>query len=561
MSRKVKVTFLVLAILGVGIALVISVGKHLPSDSVLVLEIGGMVEDLRPSGVVAQVTGPPVTVMHELTDAMDTAKSDKRIAGLVVKITSLDAGWAKIEELRTRLADFRASGKPSICYLHGDVITNREYFLATACEKVWLVPTAAVGATGMMAASTFLRGTLDKLRIEPNMYGLKEYKTYRNQFTEKKYTPEHRESTQALLRSIYQQYVAEAAEARKLTPAQFEQLLLEGPYLSTEVVAKKLVDKVAYWDEVHQFFRDKTGEWTPVELARYLREVKNDGMETIAVVRATGAIEVGASRYDPWDGFVMGSDSVAADLRRAREDNNVKAIILRVDSPGGSAVASEIIRREVQLAREKKPVMVSMSDVAASGGYWIAMSANKIFAEPTTITASIGVVFGKMNISGLYDLVGLSTDHIETSENATMLWPQQNFTPAQRESVMKFMQDTYTNFTRGVADGRKLKPEEVEKIARGRVWSGVDAKKFGLVDEFGGFDRALASARELAKIDAGTKIRLVRYPAEKSWLEDLFPSKEESDTIRIGALAAKFRRLTHARELVQVRLPFDLDIR
>jgi protease-4 len=251
---------------------------------------------------------------------------------------------------------------------------------------------------------------------------------------------------------------------------------------------------------------------------------------------------------------------VVADIRRARQDDSVKAIVLRVDSGGGSAAASELIRREVKLAREVKPVVVSMADAAASGGYWIAMSANKIVAGPTTVTGSIGVVFGKMNIAGLYKLLGLSTDHVATHDNATMLWEQQNFTPAQREMVMKFMQDTYSEFKQGVAEGRSLKLDEVETIARGRVWSGAQAKDRKLVDEFGGLHKAIDVARELAKVDPARKLRIQYFPEEKSLWQEL-AERAQPNGLHLHAALSPLRRLTRLREWVEVRLPFELEIR
>src|SRR3989442_9826479 len=236
-----------------------------------------------------------------------------------------------------------------------------------------------------------------------------------------------------------------------------------------------------------------------------------------------------------------------------------KAIILRVDSPGGSAVASEIIRREVDLARAKKPVVISMSDVAGSGGYWISMSGSKILAEPTTLTGSIGVVFGKFNLAGLYDLLGLSTDHLTTSENATLFWNQQNLSAAQREQLLPFMQDIYANFTKGVAEGRKMSVESVDKIGKGRVWTGAQARELGLVDEVGDFSRALAAAKELAKIDAKTKVRLERFPKEAPWGKRWL-SQEEAQPNALQSITSELRRLARAPQSFQVRMP-DLAIR
>ncbi|HEX9760769.1 MAG TPA: signal peptide peptidase SppA, partial [Candidatus Acidoferrales bacterium] len=488
------------------------------SDAVLVVDLGGEISEQKLTGPGA-VFGAQPTLMYQVLDVIDAARDDSRILGIAVRVTGNDAGWGKLTEIRERLIEFRKSGKPSICFMYSDLTDNRQYYLATGCDQVWLVPTGSLGVTGMMAQGTFVRGTLDKLGIYPDMYGIAEYKNYRDMFTQKKFTPAHREAAEALMRAFYGKFLADVAEARQMDRAEFEKLVNAGPFLDADALKAKLVDKLAYWDEVQQFFRDKSsgGEWNPVDVKQYAKTLGAVGGDAIAVVHATGTIVVGQSGFDPiTGGAIMGSESVSADLRRARDDDSVKAIVLRVDSGGGSAVASEIIRREVVRAREKKPVVVSMSDVAASGGYWISMSASKILAGATTVTGSIGVVYGKMNISGLYNLLGLSTDHVATSENATFLWPQQNFTPAQREMLMKQMRGIYDSFIAGVADGRKMKVEDVDKIGKGRVWAGGTALELGLVDEAGGYTRAVEIAKELADIPAEQKVRIERYPKEKT---------------------------------------------
>ncbi len=558
MTRRRKKILIWLAVI-VAIFIFISISGRLPAGSVLVLELSGDLEEQKGPGVLAELSGSSITVVHQLTDAMQFAKDDDRIRGLVLKISNPGSGWAKLQELRTAVVDFRKSGKPTLCYLNGDIPDNGDYYLATACEQVWLVPTATLGITGMRARAMFIRGTLEKLGIYPDFYGFHEYKTARDFYTEKKYTAANREMSESLIRSIYAQYTADIAASRKMDQEKADALVKKGPFLTHEALAEKLVDKAAYWDEVQNFFKEKNEAWRPVGLHRYAREITSWGLEKIAVVHATGAIIVGESAWTPAAGFIMGSDSVAADLRAARQDSSVKAIILRVDSPGGSAVGSEIIRREVQLAQKEKPVVVSMSDVAGSGGYWIAMSAGKILADPSTITASIGVVFGKMNISGLYDLLGLSTDSVATSENAYLWDEQRNFTPAQREIIYKSMQDIYSNFTKGVAEGRKMKLEEVEKIAKGRVWTGEQAKGLGLVDEVGGFDRALAVARKEANLAADAAVQIVRYPEEKPWWLGLF-AKEDSQAILLRSIAEEIRRARSATDYVQARMPVEYKI-
>ncbi|HEY4741617.1 MAG TPA: signal peptide peptidase SppA [Candidatus Acidoferrales bacterium] len=558
-KRRAIIITIVLLFIVIFIGIAVSSPVRVGSNAVLVLNVEGEIEEQRPTDFFSAINGETTPVQHDFTDELDTAKTDSRIKALVVKIGPLATGWAKLEEIRAHLLSFRESGKPSICYLGGDGAGNSEYYIASACSEVWVVPTSEIWIRGMMGEATFLRGALDKLKIIPDYYHIAEYKTASNQLTEKKFTPAHREEVEAIVRSIYDQYLTDAAAGRKIDRASFEQLVQKGPISAEEAVGDKLVDRLAYWDQVQDYVKTRTKDWNPVSLGKYRSQVKNSGMTEIAVVHATGLIISGKSGNAPGGGFIMGGDSVAADLRRAREDSNVKAIVLRIDSGGGSAVASEVIRREVQLARGVKPVVVSMSDVAASGGYWIAMSANKIVAEPDTITASIGVLGGKLNVSGLYNMLGLSTDFVATSDNATIFSAQQNFTPAQRDSFQKMLQETYARFTQGVADGRKMKVEDVDKIGKGRIWSGSQAKDRGLVDELGGLDRAITIAKQLSGIPADRAVRIVRFPEEKTFFEILM-EKHQEDLAQWTSVESLVRHLTSTYEPLQVRMPFELKI-
>lgn len=533
---------------------------RLAARSVLVIDANGTIDEQRPLGLFNAFSAASIPVLHDYVDAIDAARIDPRITGLVLRIGPFDTGWGKLEEIRSHLLEFRKSGKPSICYLGYDGIGNREYYLASACEKVWLIPTAPVTIRGMMVWSPFFRGTLDKLKIVPDFYHIAEYKTAANVFTEKKFTAAHREEVEAVLRSVYNQYLSETSQARKMDPKKFEDLVNLGPISAKEAVESKLVDRLAYWDQVQGFFRERDKEWNPVSLNRYRSYFPAFGGDKIAVVHATGLIVSGNSENTPGGGFVMGGDSVSADIRKARKDSSIKAIVLRVDSGGGSALASEVIRREVELARGEKPVVVSMSDVAASGGYWISMSANKIIADPNTITASIGVVAGKLNVSGLYNLLGMTTDYIATSDNATMFWDQQNFTPTQRAAIQKLLDEIYKDFTEGVASGRHMSVEAVDKIGKGRIWTGAQAKNLGLVDELGGLDRALEVAKQLAHIPADRSIRIVRFPEEKTFLQQLL-EREKEQTAHTESLEAVLRRIVGVMEPVQARIPFELHIR
>ena len=257
----------------------------------------------------------------------------------------------------------------------------------------------------------------------------------------------------------------------------------------------------------------------------------------------------------------MGGDSVASDIRSARMDSGIKAIVLRVDSGGGSVVGSEVIRREVELADHVKPVVVSMSDVAASGGYWIAAPARKIVADPDSITGSIGVLIGKMNISGLYNLLGLSTDYIATSDNATLFSDQQNFTPAQQEYIQRSLNQTYADFAKGVAAGRKMTVEAVDKVGKGRVWTGAQAKNLGLVDELGGLDRAIEIAKQLSGIPKDESVRIVRYPEERSFFEQLIERQKDNNMSQSQSIEAILRHIVGEMGPVQARIPYELHIR
>lgn len=533
----------------------------LPSNAVLVIDATGQIEEQRSPDLFSAFGAFTTPVLHDYVDAIDAAAKDSHIAGLVVRIAPLETGWGKLEEIRSHLLAFRKSGKPSICYLGYDGIGNPEYYLATACQQIWLVPTAPVSIRGMMAEALFFRGTLDKLKIVPEFYHIAEYKTAGNTFTEKQFTPAHKEEVEGLLHSIYDLYLNDASKARGMDRAQFEALLNRGPFSSSDAVTNKIVDRLGYWDQLQDYFKGRAQGWNPVSLNRYRSSISNDGTANIAVVHASGLIVSGDSGSTSGGGSVMGGDSVAADLRTARKDHSIKAIVLRVDSGGGSVVGSEVIRREVELANQVKPVVVSMSDVAASGGYWIAAPARKIVADPGTITGSIGVLIGKFNVSGLYALLGMSTDSVATSDNATMFSAQQNFTPAQRAYIQKSLNDTYADFTKGVAQGRKMTVEAVDKIGKGRVWSGVQAKEIGLVDELGGLDRAIEIAKQLSNIPAAESVHIVRYPEEKSFFEQFLQRQKDNNMSESQSLESMINHILSQMDPVQARMPYELRIR
>src|SRR5580700_1721990 len=321
-AKRRAIVIIILVAFFVVLVLVASRPKalRLPSNAVLVIDAMGQIEEQRAPDIFSAFSGTTTPVLHDYVDAIDTAANDPRITGLVVRIAPLETGWGKLDEIRSHLLAFRKSGKPSICYLGYDGIGNPEYYLASACQQIWLVPTAPVSIRGMMAEAVFFRGTLDKLKVVPEFYHIAEFKTAGNTFTEKQFTPAHKEEVEGLLHSIYDQYLNDASKGRGMDRAQFEALLNRGPFSSSDAVTNKIVDRLGYWDQLQDYFRGRAQGWNPVSLNRYRSSISNEGNVNIAVVHASGLIVSGDSGSTPGGGSVMGGDSVAADLRTARKD-------------------------------------------------------------------------------------------------------------------------------------------------------------------------------------------------------------------------------------------------
>jgi protease-4 len=529
---KILLTLIVIVVIVQVISLVVMYFSHrITPNTVLTVRIAGEIPEQGPQDVFSDLVSGTPTTLTDIVEGLDRAKADPRITGVEVRVSESTMSMGKLQEVREKIREFNRSGKFSVAFL--EFASTGSYYLASSCQTVILLPKSLLYVRGMMASTTFYRGTLDKLGVYPDLLHIGDYKNAMNIYTEKKYTPAHREATQALLDDWFHEYLRGVAEGRGWRPEEVEKTIAKGPFSSREALSAKLVDRVAYADEAQEFIKQKNhGSDNRLGLRAYLNRTDRQTRTRLAVIYATGTILPGRSGDTPLGETVMGSDTISEQFRRAREDDSVKAVILRVDSPGGVAFASEVIRREVEITRQKKPVVVSMSDVAASGGYWIAMSANKIIAEPGTLTGSIGVVVGKFNILGLYEKLGLSKDRVTTTENSTLDWPFQNFTPAQRESMQRNMRDVYKEFLKGVAEGRRMKVEDVDKIAQGRVWTGERAKQLGLVDELGGLHTAIAAARELAKIPAGEKVGLLYLPPRRSLLDKILDLAGGAEVLR-----------------------------
>ena len=507
----------------------VSRGPSVPSSATLVLRPGGDLPEVEPDDVVGQVFGRDVSTVRGFVEALRRASRDDRVRAVLLMPSTLNVPyWGKVQEMRDAIVAFRKSGKHVTAFLEfgGD----REYYLASAADRVFLMPTSSLDLTGVASYEMFLRGTLDKIGAYPDFVHIGDYKTAPNQLTQKGFTPAHREMAQSLNRDMYDQLVAGIADARKKSEDEVRDLLDKGPFVAKEALDAGLVDDLAYEDELD----DRVPELGDGKATRRMEggdyqrtRPQSVGLRTrsrIAVLYVVGTIVSGRSGFDGVNGSVVGSETIIDQIRKIRDDASIKAIVLRIDSPGGSSVASDVIWRELKITRDenpKRPIVTSMSDLAASGGYYIAMPTEAIVAQPGTLTGSIGIFGGKMVIGGTLDKVGVTTEAVVSGANAGIYSPFAPFTPAQREKVASFMDDFYKNFLTKVAESRKSTPAAIHAVAQGRVWTGRQALGHGLVDALGGLDAAVALAKEKAKIPANEDVQLVVYPERRGLLDAL----------------------------------------
>jgi len=467
------------------------------------------------------MAGEPLS-MHDIWLNFQKAKADRNIKGIILRMGSLQCDWAKINELRELVLDFKETGKKTYAYIEEALDFDKEYFLATACDQVLLHPLGTMIINGIGGHVPFLKGTLDKLGIEAEIEHVEEYKTAYNMFTEKGFTPSHREMIESLYENLFTYYVAKIAEARGKDEVEVRDLLDKGYFHSERALELGLVDKLVYEDQLEEILKGEEKSVRRIGHSRYLRtKVSASGLgagKKIALIYGVGTIHSGESMY----GQTMGSSTVSRWLRRARKDQSVAAVVFRVDSPGGSAVASDVIGREIALIKREKPIIVSMSDVAGSGGYWISMDAHKIVAQPQTLTGSIGVIFGKFNLVKFYEKLGVTAEKITYGDRADIFSTFRRLSPEERNLLKREILWTYDHFTTKVAQGRHMTKEEVHEVGKGRVWTGLQAKDIGLVDELGGLSKALDIAKERAGIPEEESVRLVVWPKKTSLFEILF---------------------------------------
>lgn len=536
---------------------------------ILELDLTDGVLEARPPDPLSAVLTRHQSTITDILAGLKAARADDRVKALVVKVGGRPMGFGIVQELREAIKHFGATGRPTVAWAEtfGEFSAgNVAYYLATACATIYLQPSGDVGLTGLAVERTFLRGALDKLGVSIEVATRHEYKSAAEMLTERGFSPASREATERVAESITGQLVDAVAERlQRAVPGrgvperhspqsaqrprdEAAKLINQGPFLADQALATGLIDALGYRDEVYAAVRklvtgarpadaaDSTGEPELLFLARYqrskdlasrARQLASPRQNVVAMITATGTIRRGRSGRGAMPSGAMGSDSITSALRAATADPHVSAIVLRVDSPGGSYVASDSIWREVIRTRNAgKPVVVSMSDVAASGGYYISMAADSIVAQPGTLTGSIGVLTSKPVLSDMLSKAGVTTDSVITGDHAAMYSTSHRFTDEEWALVNDWLDHIYADFTGKVAAGRRMSAERVHELAKGRVWTGADAHERGLVDQLGGLEDAAAIARRRAGLPESAP--LVGYP-RLSALERLRPASSSDD--------------------------------
>lgn len=546
MKRGVLILILVLVVIFAAIALIggyiymqFTREPDIPENALLILPVSGPVSDLETSPVTHKTT------IKDIFFHLQRAKTDKRVQGLLLKISWIQAGPAVIEELGLLIRDFRESGKPVHAFIEDGGLN--EYLLASYAQSITAMPGSDLFLKHYASEALFLRGTLDKLGIEAEFYHIGEYKTGASIYTRDGMSPEHKESLTTLLRDITDHTIRTIAHNRKMD-ADKVRFLIDSFFMSNETYKKEgLLDSIGYADEI---FSQADSSLKPLPFSRYAQTSRPDpfpGPARIALLFASGEIHAGGSGGPSMFGNpVLGSDDLTAQIRSIRRRDDIKAVVLRIDSPGGSATASEAIRHELKLLEKQKPLVVSMGSLAASGGYWLSTSAKHIVCLNTTLTGSIGVLGGKFVNRGFYDKIGLKKELVESGDFAGMFSDIRPFTADERQRFQSLLQRTYARFVGLVSSSRELTRDQTEAAARGRVWSGFRAVELGLADQHGGLLDALAAARRLAGFADKEPAGLVILPKRKSILDVLIGMTSGVDMMespKLETLLQRFNRV------------------
>ena len=507
-------------ILGAGVLWIMSDKTVSYEDTILEIDLPSSIAELPQDESISMFFQPSRLSLWEVRKALSSAAADEKIKALYIKVPYLTMSWAQVEDIRDELIRFRDSGKLVHLFLNLDMATEKEIFLASAASEIFMNPTSNLLMDGFMAETVFLKGTMDKLGIIPQFLQLKEYKSAET-YSREGMTPEIRLMYQELLTDMQNHFLLTLSVERGLNLEILENYIKKGLISGNDAVGLGLVDELGYTNLINEKLRSQymlDADTQFISLARYLQSrtvsLSTKTRARVAVVGATGTIMTGNSQSFA---DLMGSNSLTRTLSTVRNNDNIDGLILRVNSPGGSAVASDMIWQEiVSIEKAGKPVVVSMSGVAGSGGYYISMGARKIVCQPTTITGSIGVIFGKYNISGLLEKLGMKVDRVKISPNSDFMSLYSSLSNEQHASIEKMMTETYDDFVTKAADGRGVTYEEFEPKAHGRIYSGNQALEAGLVDELGGFSTAVKVIRKELGLTDDDKVLLEIYPRPKT---------------------------------------------
>jgi protease-4 len=507
-----------------GWRLVTEVAEPVPDKVLLTLDTADGIAEGEPRNFLERLSQGHAMPLRTLVAALDAASRDDRVKGVMVRLGHGDIGIARIQEMRDALLAFRQRGKFAGCFTEdfGEAGNGTlHYYLASACDEVWLQPSGELGLVGFTLETPFLKEALDSLGITAQMDHREEFKGAVNSLTASSMPQPQRENMQQLVDSWIEQVATGIGEGRRLAAADVRALIDHGPLPAEAAVKAKLIDKLGYRDEAEAAVKSRLGGADTLSLADYARDLPEPpaGAPRIALVYGVGPIQAGGDSESGFGNAVMAADSLREALSAAIDDADVRAIVLRIDSPGGSYVAADTIWREVDRARQKnKPVIVSMGDVAASGGYFVAAPARAIVADPGTLTGSIGVFGGKIVLQGLWQKLGIGWDGVQAGANAGIDSANRPFTPEGWKHLEATLDRIYADFLGRVAAGRKLAPEATRAVAKGQIWTGRDARERGLVDELGGLSTAIRMARGAAGVDPGTPIRIEQFPAPEGGL-------------------------------------------
>ena len=505
----------------------------------LVLDFRDEVVEDPPVGARSRLFYRETPTLWDYLRALDHAAKDPHIEAVLLKIDGVDMGWAKCEELRDKLVELEDHGKKVVAYIEGG--EDQDYVLASAADEIYMAPNTQIFLDGVAAEEMYLKGSLDKLGVQADMEHIGEYKDAAEPLTRTGASDASREATNSLLDETWNTIVHAIEDGRGMDSTAVARLIDRGPFTSKQALAAGLVDSLIYSDELDQLLPGGDGG-ERLDLVDYLKTLPAvegpPGAPKIAIVHATGTIVLGKSGSDPLWGRTVGSDTFLDALDDARTEEGVKAIVVRVDSPGGEVYASHVMWRGLKKAAEEVPVVASFGDLAASGGYYMSMGADTVVADDATITGSIGVVGGKFNLKGLYDKVGVNVETLSRGQNSEWLTSTRDFTPAERERYVSEMFDEYRTFVGIVADNRGMTSEDVDRIARGRVWTGGQGYENGLVDEIGGLEKSIEVAKVMAGLKKDAPVRIENYPrVKRTLLSEMVSSLLSDDEIDEFAVA------------------------